>query len=71
MIIVDLKALFATRDTLKPDELDRLHQGWIVRPENIAAIETILRSVHEQAALMTDEEIDSVIDEAIADVRRK
>lgn len=43
---------------------------WIVPPENLAEIAEIMRPVQEEAAQMS-EEVNAVIDEAIAEVRRE
>jgi hypothetical protein len=48
-----------------------LFAWWVVPPENLARIKEILRPVHEDAAHLTDEEIDTAIDEALAEVRRE
>jgi len=44
---------------------------WIVSSETIKEIEELLRPTHELAAQMTDEEINTVLDEALAEVRRE
>jgi len=72
-----LQAAIEAVDQLSSADLQRLqehiqqcrHQGWIIPAENIAKMEQALHPVHEEAALMTDEEIDAAIDEAIAEVR--
>jgi hypothetical protein len=46
-------------------------QWWVVPSENLAEIAEILRPVQEEAAHMSEEEINTVIDEAIAEVRRE
>jgi hypothetical protein len=54
--------------------LERKHNTmvvWEVPQENIAAIEEIMRPVHEEAAQMSEEEVNAAIDEAIAEVRRE
>jgi hypothetical protein len=76
--MADLQALIKAVDELSPDNLDILYRHiierrhanvWIVAPENIAKIEAVLRPVHEQAAQMTEDEINQVIDQAIDEVR--
>jgi hypothetical protein len=80
--MADLQGLFNQIDSLSPQEFERLYRyihkqrrtqrvWWVVPPENLAAIKEILRPVHEQAAEMTEEEINVLIDEALAEVRRE
>jgi hypothetical protein len=38
---------------------------WAVPPEQIKAIETLLRPVHEKSAQMSEDEINAAIDEAM------
>ena len=40
---------------------------WIVPPENLRKIDELLRPVQEEAAQMSEEEVNRVIDEAIAE----
>jgi hypothetical protein len=44
---------------------------WVVSPENLAKIDEIMRPVQEEAAQMSEEEINAVINEAITEVRRE
>ena len=44
---------------------------WIVPPENLEKLAEIMRPVQEEAAQMSEEEINALIDEAIAEVRRE
>ena len=75
----DLESILTAIDKLSPDDqahvadhLYRLrHQGWIVPRENINKLKEVLRPVHEEAATMTEEEINAAIDEAIAEVRNE
>jgi hypothetical protein len=78
--MTDLEMLFKAVDELTPEELNQLHDyveqkrrttWWVVPPENLAEIAEIMRPVQEDAANMTEEEINEVIDEAIAEVRRE
>jgi hypothetical protein len=78
--MADLETVLAAIDELSTDELDEVYRHvmqrrhrnwWIVPPENIAKLKELLRPVHEEAAKMTEEEINDVIDEAIAEVRRE
>jgi hypothetical protein len=79
---MDLEGLISTVDSLPPDEFERLFRHmqerrkaqfawWEIPEENIARLEEVLRPVHEEAAGMTDEEINEVLDEALAEVRRE
>lgn len=80
--MADLQGLFSQIDSLSPQDFEQLYRymhkqrrtqrvWWVVPPENLAEIEKLLRPVHEQAAEMTEEEINALIDEAIAEVRRE
>lgn len=78
--MADLQTIMKTVDELAQDELDILYRHiverrhtswWIIAPENIAKIEEVLRPVHEEASHMTEEEINGVIDQAIAEVRHE
>jgi hypothetical protein len=44
---------------------------WVVPPENLAKIAEIMKPVQEEALHMSEEEINTAIDEAIAAVRRE
>ena len=75
----DLETVIKAVDELSQDDLDKLYRHlierrqanwWIVSPENIGQIDEVMRSVHEQADQMTEEEINQAIDQAIAGVRR-
>ena len=78
----DIQSLLTSIDNLAPRELEQVYQHvrerrrahfavWIVPPENIAKIEKILRPLQEDAAKMTEEEINTLIDEELAEVRRE
>jgi hypothetical protein len=78
--MANLQTVIKAVDELSPEELDELYRHiverrqadwWIVSPDNIARIEEVLRSVHEEAAEMTEAEINAVIDQAIAEVRHE
>jgi hypothetical protein len=78
--MTDLQTMMNTIDELSQDELDVLYRHiverrqanwWIVAPENIAKIEDVLHAVHEEAAQMTEAEINHAIDLAIAEVRHE
>ena len=78
--MTDLQTVIKAVDELSQDDLDKLYRHlverrqaswWIVPPENIAQIEEVMRPVHEEAAQMTENEINEVIDQAIAGVRRE
>jgi hypothetical protein len=79
---MELQQLIKAIDQLPPEDfkevyrhvLERKHNTmvvWEVPQENIAAIEEIMRPVHEEAAQMSEEEVNAAIDEAIAEVRRE
>lgn len=77
--MADLQTLIVAVDELSSSDLETLyqhiiarrHQGWVVPAENIAQIEEIMRPVHEEAAGMTEMEINDAIDDAIQEVRRE
>jgi hypothetical protein len=78
--MADLEMLFRAVDDLSPDELNKLHDyieqrrrvtWWVVPPENLEKVAEIMRPVQEDAAQMSEEEVNAVIDEAIAEVRRE
>ena len=78
--MTDLDKLFAVIDQLPRTELERLDRYiqrrrsttvWAVPSESIKEIEELLRPTHELAASMDDEEINAVLDEALAEVRRE
>ncbi len=78
--MTDMQTLFRAIDELSADERQQLKEyielrekttWWVVPPENLAEIREIMRPVHEDASKMTEEEINTVIDEALAEVRRE
>lgn len=78
--MTNIETLFRVIDALKPDELNRLHDyieqrrlsmWWVVPPENLEKIAEVMRPVQEEAAQMSEAEINAVIDEAIAEVRHE
>ena len=77
---MDMQQLFKTVDELSPEQRQQLKEyieerekttWWIVPPESLAEIHEIMRPVHEDAAKMTEEEINAVIDEALSEVRHE
>jgi hypothetical protein len=78
--MTDLQTLFREVDKLTPDELNQLHNyieqrrrvtWWTVSPENLQKVDELMRPVQEEAAQMSEEDVNAVIDEAIAEVRRE
>jgi hypothetical protein len=78
--MTDLQQLFQVIDHLQPDELEQVRRyveerrrttWWIVPPENLEQIDAIMRPVQEEAALMSEEEINAAIDEALTEIRRE
>ncbi len=78
--MADLEALFRAIDDLKTEEYAqlvdyinkrRVVKWWVVPPENLAKIDELLKPVQEEASHMSEEEINAVIDQAIAEVRRE
>jgi len=80
---MDLQGLFNAVDALPPEDYVRLWKHmqarnrsmfawWVVPPENLVEIREIMRPIAERAAAeMTEDEINEVIDQAIAEVRRE
>jgi hypothetical protein len=79
--MTDLQALIRAIDELKPEEFEQLYdyisqrrrsvRWWVVPPENIAKIREAVIPLQEDSAKLSDEEINAVIDEALAEVRRE
>jgi 7,8-dihydro-6-hydroxymethylpterin-pyrophosphokinase len=78
--MADIQALKSAIDELSPRELDEMYKyieqrrqrtWWVVPHENLKQIQEVMRPVHEEAAQMTEEEINAAIDEAIDEVRRE
>lgn len=76
--MTDMQQLFRVIDELSSQERDQLKEyfeaydkaaWWVVPPENIAKIADIMRPVQEDAATMTEAEMNTLIDEVIAEVR--
>lgn len=75
--MTNLDTLYKTIEELSPDELELVYEYirqkrktmiWTVSPENIRQIEQILKNVHQEAESMSDDEINSSIDEALDDI---
>ncbi|MCA0454121.1 MAG: hypothetical protein LCI00_09130 [Chloroflexi bacterium] len=78
--MTDLQELFTAIDDLSPDDLEQVYRRiiqrrspayWLVPGSNLKAIQDIMRPVYEQTASMSDDEIDTAIDEALDEVRRE
>jgi hypothetical protein len=79
--MADLQELFRAVDELNPDEFRQLYdylsqrrrtmRWWVVPRENIAKMAELSASLEADVADLTEEEINSVIDEAIAEVRQE
>jgi len=78
--MTDLQELLTIIDDLSPDDLEQVYRRvvqrrspsyWLVPGTNLKTIQEIMRPVYEQTASMSDEEIDSAIDEALNEVRRE
>lgn len=74
-----LEKLYRLVDQLPREDLEELNRYiqqrrtmavWAVAPEDIKAIEDIMRPTHELTAQMSEGEINSVLDEALSEVRR-
>ncbi len=78
--MTDLQQLYGIINELSREELEsvnryiqqrRLTTVWAVPAEEIRAIEVLMRPTHELTAQMSEDEINSVLDEALDEVRRE
>jgi TPP-dependent 2-oxoacid decarboxylase len=78
--MADLQMILAAIDELPPDELEEVYRHlmqrrkptyWLVPSENLQQILEIMRPVHEQTTHMSEDEINSIIDDALNEVRRE
>jgi len=78
--MANMQRLYELIDQLPREELERLSQYiqhrrqttvWTVPAEEIKAIEKLMRPTHELTAAMDEDEINAVLDEALAEVRRE
>jgi hypothetical protein len=78
--MTDLETLLRAVDELQPSELDQLNDyiqqrrrltWWVVPSENLKQIDEIMQPVQDDAATMTDEEINTTIGEVLDEVRRE
>ncbi len=78
--MMDLEALFRVVDELQPAELDELNRyvqqrrrmtWWIVPPENLRQIADVMRPVQQDSERLSEAEINTLIDEALDEVRRE
>lgn len=76
--MIDLQQLLTTIDELPPDMLLKVREYvekraqtliFTLSSEQLSAIDTAFRAVQTEAATMSETEINTVIDEAIAEVR--
>lgn len=78
--MADLQALIRAIDELNPEELEQLYsyvsnrrrtvRWWVVQPDNLAQVNQNVLQLQQDSANLTEEEINAVIDEALAEVRR-
>jgi hypothetical protein len=78
--MVDIQTLFTAIDQLEPRELIQLRDYverraqtliWTLSPDQLRAIDDVLRPVQAEAADMSEEEVKTILDEAINDVRHE
>lgn len=78
--MTDLQELFRVVDELQPDELDQLNTyiqqrrrvtWWVVPSKKLQKIADVMQPVHQDAEHMTEDEINTVIDEVLDEVRRE
>jgi hypothetical protein len=78
--MIDMQRLYELVDQLPRRELEQLNRYihhrrlttvWEVAPEEIKAIEVLMRPTHELTTAMDEDDINNILDEAIAEVRRE
>ncbi|MHB8626986.1 MAG: hypothetical protein ACYDEO_12370 [Aggregatilineales bacterium] len=78
--MLDMQRLYELVDTLPYQELEQLNRYiqrrrqttvWAVPPEALQAVERLMRPTHGLTASMAEDEINTVLDEALAEVRRE
>jgi hypothetical protein len=78
--MADIQTLFTAIDQLEPRELIQLRDYverraqtliWTLSPDQLRAIDDVLRPVQAEAADMSEEEVKTILDEAINDVRHE
>ena len=78
--MVNMQRLYELIDALPRQELERLDRYiqqrrlttvWAVPAEEIRAIGELMRPTHELTDKMDEQEINAVLDEALAEVRRE
>ena len=76
--MTNLEMIFQTIEELSSEELDQVYQyirqrrqttTWSVSQENISELKTVLGDVHQETESMTDDEINTLIDDALDEVR--
>lgn len=76
--MTNLETILQTIETLTPQELDQVYHfiqhrrqtiTWIVNKQNVEQLDVVLEDIHRETIDMTDAEIDSLIDEALNEVR--
>ncbi|MBZ0280010.1 MAG: hypothetical protein K8L97_04670 [Anaerolineae bacterium] len=76
--MVDMEMVFKAVNQMTREEIHQLTtyieqqkktRWWVIPPDNLEKIAEVMRPVQEDAAHMTEEEINALIDEAIAEVR--
>ena len=74
----DLQAVLQQIDDLTPDQLEQVYRHvvqrrradyWLIPGEYLRPIAEIMQPVREQAAYMSDDEINAAIDDALDEVR--
>lgn len=78
--MTDLQDVFRVIDRLSHDELNQVRNyieqrrrttWWVVPPENLQRIAEIMRPLQDDAAQMSEDEINAIFDEALDEVRRE
>lgn len=78
--MIDIQRLYDLVDQLPRQELEQLNRYiqqrrlttvWEVPPGELKALEQLMRPTHELTSAMDEEEINAILDEALAEVRRE
>lgn len=77
--MTDLQALIRAIDDLTPEEFETLYdyvsqrhhkeRWWVVPPDHLEQLEQVTQPLQQDAASMTEDAINELIDEALGEVR--
>jgi hypothetical protein len=78
--MTDLDALLETIDELSEDELEKVYRHissrrqkryWLIPAQDLSPIQDILQDVNKETSDMSEDEINSIIDESLEEVRNE